>query len=716
MRPWKRHVCAIAVFGVVTLLKLGFPALFTHGMPLLFFPLVVLCCAWFFDVGPGIVIAILSTLMISVILVLEGQGFWLGVIKTSLSLISFFGCLWLVHQIKTQKNIVSSFEQLEEFSVLTISDDARITSINAGGQKLFMYKSHELIGTNWNRLFTGEDIRANTPDKILVYAKEKGAWTGEVLRIRKDGSRFWANVIVIRLRTGFYCIVTDITLRKQAEDALRKWRHIFYHSGWAVAIVDAHGDVITHVNNALSAMHGYEPNELIGKPVTILFAPEFLAELPNHIRSANASEDYIYESIHMRKDGQRFPCRAHVSIFKDEFGKLIYRAAIHQDITEQRKLEHELRQTSEEVNLRDKRKDEFLAILAHELRNPLQAIRTTLYIKNDGMEVINRNLTQIQKLVDDIMDVARLAKGEIPLDKTVFDIRDSFLAALEQSHSLIKGKGHKLYKSFPTDPAYIEADASRIQQIFTNLLNNAAKYTDNGGCIWITAEVENEEIVVKVRDNGIGIESNMLPKVFDMYAQANHRAQDGLGIGLTLVKRLVEAHGGTVIAKSDGPETGSTIIVRLPLSKTEPTTISDKIFTGTLNNRRVLVVDDNIDAATSMQMMLLMDGCEVAIAYNGEEALKVYNDFRPEIVLLDIGLPKMDGYEVAKAIRETGDNVVIIAVTGYGQPSDVARSQEAGFDQHMVKPVEPNHFKKLIQTTFEARQLEQKHGILHQTV
>jgi PAS domain S-box-containing protein len=741
MPSWKRYVYALAIFTLVATLKLVFHPVLTEDTPLIFLSLVVIVCAWFFDIGPGIMVTILCSifalyLLTSEYLLEEITDY----IRLVIGVLSFTVYLLMVYYIRdagnsrkswsdSQRDTINAFEKLEEGIFFAFKDDGVIHSFNKGAEKTLLYRKDEIVDTHWNRLFTGEDIRSGMPDQILKIAREKGSWHGEIWHARKNGSRIWCDVTVVRLRTGYYYIAHDTTRQKSDHEALERWRRIFEHGGWAVAVVDAQSNTFTHVNKAYANLHGHTPEELTNKPLTFVFSTEFQHELPQHIQKANMN-DYSYESVHIRKNGQRFPCLTHVCVFKDDHGRPLYRVGICEDVTEQRKLERDARSANDELRAISEQKDTFLATLAHELRNPLQPIKMMLHVHSQGgiadgkmLELFNRNIDQIQRLVDDLMDVARIAKGKVVLQKTVaMDIRDVLHVALEQSSPNLRAKGHKLYNSLPTEPVYIDADPARLQQIFVNLLNNAAKYTDEGGNISISTSVDGDHVSIRIKDDGIGIEKDILPKVFDLYTQADpalHRAQGGLGLGLTLVKKLVELHGGQVFAYSEGPGKGSTFSVVLPLSQTKPEAIilNSRIFTGELHDKKVLVVDDNVDAAQSMEMMLTMDGCEVAVAYDGEEGAKVFDIFQPEIAILDIGLPKMDGYEVARQIRAKSSDVILIAVTGYGQPSDIAQSKEAGFDLHLVKPVEPNHFKKMIQSTLKTRQIGQQHaGLYNQTL
>ena len=352
----------------------------------------------------------------------------------------------------------------------------------------------------------------------------------------------------------------------------------------------------------------------------------------------------------------------------------------------------------------DRRKDEFLAILAHELRNPLAPLRNALGIlrlkgSDEALEqtrdIMERQLQQMVRLIDDLMDISRVTRGKIELRKERLDLGTMIQAALETSRPLIEEAGHELKVTYPSEPVYLNADPTRLAQVFANLLNNAAKYTRRGGHIWLTAERQGEGVLVKVRDTGVGIPSDMLLRVFETFTQVDRsldRLQGGLGIGLALVRSLVELHGGSVEARSDGPGHGSEFIVRLPLAPAtrKVRTVGEdgkQLFTP---RRRILVVDDNKDSADSLAMLLTLQGSEVRTAYDGLEAVEAAAAFQPDVILSDIGMPGLDGYQAAQRIREQhhGKRVVLIAMTGWGQEEDKRRSMEAGFDFHLVKPVD----------------------------
>ena len=360
----------------------------------------------------------------------------------------------------------------------------------------------------------------------------------------------------------------------------------------------------------------------------------------------------------------------------------------------------------------DRRKDEFLAVLAHELRNPLAPVRNAVEILRANApaspqlqwthDVIERQVKQMSRLVDDLLDVSRISTGKFALRKERIEVASAVRLALEASRPIVERGGHDLTVRMPPESIVIEADVARLAQVISNLLNNAAKYTNPGGHIWLAVSRREGQLVIRVGDNGMGIPKEMLGRIFDMFAQggaAGDQSQGGLGIGLTLVRRLVEMHGGTVEARSDGPGKGSEFTVRLPLAAANdavagPDAPAEK---PTGKSRRILVVDDNRDAADSLSMLLRARGHDVRVAYDGLEAVGSAVAFNPDVVLMDIGLPKLYGYDAARRIREArGQDVLLVAVTGWGQDEDRRKSREAGFDHHLTKPVDPEAINRLI--------------------
>jgi len=362
----------------------------------------------------------------------------------------------------------------------------------------------------------------------------------------------------------------------------------------------------------------------------------------------------------------------------------------------------------------DRSKNEFLAILAHELRNPLAPIRTAVQILNRegtlapesqwALSAIERQVRQMARLIDDLVDVARMSTNRFDLRKERVDLAVVLRLAVETSGSLLRAGGQEFTTEVPEGAILLDADPMRLAQAVSNCLNNAAKFTDRGGHIWLTGERVGGDAVITVRDTGVGISRGMLPHVFEMFTQGEHtraRTFGGLGIGLTLVKRLVEMHGGTVAAESTGLGMGSTFVIRLPAAL-ETSHCPQPQAEGPAHmsppSLRILVVDDNRDAADSLAMLLRTTGNDIRTAYDGLEAVQVASEFRPDVVLLDIGLPKIDGHEVAQRIRKEswGRQMCLMAVTGWSDETDRARSRAAGFDHHLVKPLDPGHLAQLL--------------------
>ena len=402
--------------------------------------------------------------------------------------------------------------------------------------------------------------------------------------------------------------------------------------------------------------------------------------------------------------------RARVAIFADLYRKTRDLERLNVEL-ERRVAErtHALERSEEALREADRRKDEFLAVLSHELRNPLAPIRNAATILAThgashlswATEVIDRQVAHLTRLVDDLLDVNRITSGRLQLQADQVTLSEVVGGAIESSRPLVDAGGHELTLALPEQPVHLRVDAVRLTQVFTNLLANAAKYSAPGGRIWVSGEHGGADVVVSIRDAGVGISAEEMPRLFEMFYQTPQPGSGlsrGLGIGLTLARRLVELHGGTLEAQSEGTGRGSTFTVRLPgvvvaAAGSEP--VKKARPTGC---RRVLVVDDNVDAAESMATLLSLEGHEVRTATDGLEAVRAAEAFRPDVVLLDIGMPGIDGYEVARRIRREawGTAMRMVAVTGWGQSGDRQRTHEAGFDVHLTKPVELDHLRELV--------------------
>lgn len=677
------------------------------------------------------------------------------------------GRVWSFRDITDRTRAVEARLQLS--AIVESSDDAIISknldgiivSWNQGAERLYGYTADEVIGKPLSILVPPEH-----PDELtgIMERLKRGEQIQhfETTRVCKDTSRVEVSVTISPIRRGDGKIIgaskiaRDITASKHAArttrflaDASAALAELTDYAStlqkvaslavpqfadWcAVDMLETDGSLrrlaVTHAG-AANRQGAHEPAHRFPSETSTVMKvlrsgqPEWSADSRGpHAQSAHDDE-------RMRRGGRSamqswicVPLRSRgrsigtLTFITAESGRT-YNA---DDLRAAEDLAHRVVIAIENANLlaalkeSDRRKDEFLAILAHELRNPLAPIRNAVQIFRGksppvpelqwATEVIDRQVHQMTRLVDDLLDVSRITRGKIELRKERVELATLLNSAVEASRPLIEKWGHELTVTAPVQPVYLDADLTRLAQVLSNLLNNAAKYMDHGGRIWLTAERQSDFVVIRVKDAGIGIPAEMLPRIFDMFTQVDgslERSQGGLGIGLTLVQRLVDMHGGAVEARSDGPGKGSEFLVRLPVAaahknREASTPDAEKVAP---RKCRILVVDDNRDAADSLGMLLRMMGNQVHTAHDGLEAVGAAATFQPDLVLLDIGLPKLNGYEVARRIRkqEGGADMILIALTGWGQEEDRRLSKEAGFDHHMTKPVEFAVLQKLLAT------------------
>jgi PAS domain S-box-containing protein len=536
-----------------------------------------------------------------------------------------------------------------------------------------------------------------------------------------DGTR-WLSATVYcierlaggRIRCSY--VVEDATERKQAEEALRqseeRFRQLAENVNEVFWMTDPQTTELLYISPAYERVWGRSCRSLYENPRSFMDAihPEDrervrTAVLENQSRGEQTDKEYRV----VRPDGSVRWVRDRAFPVKDAAGRFYRLVGIIDDFTERKKAEEALKEA-------DRRKDEFLATLAHELRNPLAPLRNGLQILrlagNDraaaeqARTLMERQLEHFIRLVDDLLDLSRVSRGKIVLHKQRLDLAAVVNAAVESCDPLIRQSGHELTVTLPDEPVYVDADKTRLAQVLCNLLTNAAKFSECGGRIWLTAERQGGDAVVSVKDTGVGIPPDMLAKVFEMFAQVDRsleKTQGGLGIGLSIVKRLVEMHGGSVEARSGGQGMGSEFLIRLPVVLSvvygrEQGGGGDQQQTRPVGRYRVLVVEDNVDSADSLAMMLTLMGNEVRTAHDGLEGVAAAAAYRPDLILLDIGMPKLNGYDACRRIREQpwGKGILIAAVTGWGQDEDKRRSEEAGFNCHLVKPVGPADVEKLL--------------------
>ena len=607
-------------------------------------------------------------------------------------------------------------DRVRDYAIFVLDTEGRIQTWNTGARLLKGYQPEEIIGRHFSVFYAPEAVARGWPQQELEVATREGRLEDEGWRLRKDGSRFWANVIITALRDddgrllGFSKITRDLTVRREAEEALRQSEERFRLlvegvQDYAVYMLDPDGRVVSW-NSGAQKMKGYLPDEIVGRHFSAFYQAQDAdagrprLELETARRTGHAED----EGWRVRKNGERFWARVVVSALYDHQGSLRGFAKVTQDLSE-REYARGLEATAQRLN-------EFIAMLAHELRNPLAPIRTAVHLMerlapgDPGQEAmrktVERQSEHLMRIVDDMLDIARITRGTLSIERTTVDMKDVVARAVEIAKATA-GR-HQLDVQLPAEPLLVSGDRGRLTQIVANLLTNATRFTPIGGSIWLKVRRENGQIVVSVRDTGRGVAAGQLESIFGMFVQgkeALHRVGGGLGVGLALARRIAELHGGAVDAKSEGEGKGSEFILRLPAS----TAVDEAPAIGPLASapmdkvgvRRVLIVDDNLDAAATLDQLMRSLGHETRVAHNGSDALALADQFQPQVVLLDIGMPGMNGYEVAAQLRKRGRAMKIVAVTGWGTEDDRGRSKQAGFDLHLVKPVDEVALQRIIE-------------------
>ncbi|WP_292044185.1 PAS domain-containing protein [Massilia sp. UBA6681] len=600
--------------------------------------------------------------------------------------------------------------------VVQLDHEGRITLVNQKYCEMVQRTEAELLGASVLDV-TAPDSVPVTLDAVQRLAAGEAGVVVEKEYLRRDGSVMPATRSVNALRgpngefQGLVAIVVDTTESRRAAEKLRaseeRYRTLFesVDQGFCIfeMIFDAQDRPVDYrfleMNPMFEAHTGL--HDAVGRTAREMIPTLDAFWFETYGRVAQTGEPVRFEN-EAPAMGRWF------DVYATRLGGPASRrvALLFSDITARKQSEETLRKLASDLEEADRRKTEFLATLAHELRNPLAPIRSGLSVmrlKGDNAasvarvrEMMERQVSHMVHLIDDLLDIARISGGKLELKKERADLRGVLASAVETSLPLIETGRHELSVDVPAHAVPVEADVTRIAQVVANLLNNAAKYTPSGGRIGLSLRIEGSEALIAVSDNGIGIPREELSSVFEMFSQVGHhleRAQGGLGIGLSLVRRLVDMHGGSVAAASGGPHAGSTFTVRLPLAEgaqDTPQRTAPETADGAAGGTRILVVDDNVDAAMTLSMILEACGYVTQVAHGGIEALAAAQAFRPQVAFLDIGMPGMDGYETARAMRrlEGLEDVRLVALTGWGAESDRRKSNEAGFDQHLTKPVQ----------------------------
>ena len=609
-------------------------------------------------------------------------------------------------------------------AVITTDVDGRVTFMNAVAQALTGWTQTDALGHRLPDVFqiVHEETREPVDNPAIRALKTNSTirLANHTVLVSRTGQEYAIDDSAAPIRdetgaiVGAVLVFRDVSERRRTDLARAHLAAIVESSDDAI-VSKTLQSVILSWNKGAERIFGYAADEAIGQPITMLIPPERVGEEQDILaRIVRGEHIEHFETVRVCKDGRLLHVSLTISPIRNAEGTIVGASKVARDISYRKALETrniELREREQrarqEAEAANRAKDEFLAMLGHELRNPLSPILTALQLMKlrggGGLErereVIERQVGHLTRLVEDLLDVSRITRGKVAIKEEHVGVADMVAKGIEIATPLLDQRTHVLEVDVPRN-LWVRGDAVRLSQVMSNLITNAAKYTPPGGRITVRASDERGEIVVRVRDTGIGIAPDVLPKVFDLFVQERQdidRSQGGLGLGLTIVRNLVERHGGTVSAHSDGPGTGSEFVVRLP--RADPPAalgatadlkpISEPTIAPSDTSLRILVVDDSIDGAEMLAAALSAKGHKTQVASDGPAALRMAATFRPTIVFLDIGLPVMDGYELAARLRDLPglNGVRLFALTGYGQQSDRQKTFDAGFDHHFTKPI-----------------------------
>lgn len=594
-------------------------------------------------------------------------------------------------------------DAVQDYGIFMLDPEGMVVSWNSGAQRIKQYLPEEIMGRHFSLFYLPEAIAAKWPDEELRRAARDGRFEEEGWRLRKDGSRFWASVVITALRdasgalTGYGKVTRDLSERRAHEEALRESEQRFRLlvegvRDYAIFMLSPEG-IIESWNNGAQLIKGYSAHEVTGRHFSLFYRQEDLdANLPaRQLETALSHGRAEAEGWRVRRDGSVFWANVVIAPVYDAARQLRGFAKVTRDMTERRRL-HELESSS-------KRMSEFLAMLAHELRNPLAPIRNAVTILQlepspspmvrSSRDMIDRQLSHMTRLVDDLLDVGRLTTGKIRFKSEQVAYAQVVARSVEAVRPLMDARRHRLTVDMPDSGLRVQGDATRLAQVLQNLLTNAAKYTPEGGQIELKVWQEGSQLHTSVRDNGVGLSPQALTHIFELFSQGDAQTaarESGLGIGLTLARSLVEMHGGALSAASSGPGQGSTFSFFLPHAGTASHGDASPAPPAPL----VLVVDDNRDAANSLAEILRLMEFQVKVAYDGPTAIELARECLPRLIVLDIGMPDMNGYEVLAALRALpgGGSVTAAALTGFGTDEDKGRALAAGFDVHLTKPLD----------------------------
>jgi PAS domain S-box-containing protein len=650
---------------------------------------------------------------------------------------------------------------IADYGIFMLDLDGRIASWNTGAERLKGYTAQEIIGQHFSIFYSRGEAASGKCERELEIATRDGRFEEEGWRIRKDGTTFWANVIITAIYNsggrlvGFGKVTRDLSERKRAEEELRRSEERFRLliasvKDYAIFILDPSGHVATW-NPGAERLKGYAPHEILGQHFSKFYPEEEgrSGKCDRELEDAVQVGRFEEEGWRIRKDGSRFWANVVITPIRDDQGTLVGFAKVTRDLSERkhheeerialaraeegrriaeenqeraRALAEDLRHARDKAEEATRLKDDFLATVSHELRTPLTAILGWARMLHSGslgpekmahaLDTIVRNAVAQNQIIDDLLDVSRIIAGQLRLDVDFVDINQVVTSAIEVVRPGAEAKGIDFQCLLNPDAGLLKGDAGRLQQVLWNLLSNAVKFTARGGRIHVTIRRADSLVEIEIADTGKGITPDFLPRVFDRFTQqeaSNSRKTGGLGLGLAIVKHLVELHGGSVEAHSDGEGTGATFVVKLPFAPVRTSRVDTPVpsvpaaqmsVPSELEGLKVLVLDDEVDARELVQIALEQGGAVVTVASSGAEALEMIRLLKPDVIISDIGMPGEDGYVFIRKLRalsrEEGGRIPAVALTAYARAEDRRKALMAGFQNHAAKPVEPQELMMVV--------------------
>lgn len=642
----------------------------------------------------------------------------------------------------TEHRFKQLVENIRDYAIFMLDPDGNVATWNSGAQRIKGYAAHEIIGRHFSVFYPDERKASGWPAHELKVAAETGVFEDEGWRVRQDGSMFWANVVISAIRNpqgelqGFAKVTRDLTQRRAHEEELRRSEERFRLliegvADYAIFMLDPNGNVATW-NSGAQRIKGYGAHEIIGRHFSVFYPEEpRLSGWPEHeLQVAAEKGRFIDIGWRVRKDGTMFWANVTITALRDEDGKLLGFAKLTRDLTEAKRLESmEISSQQREEMLNAERtarmtaqratrlKDDFLATLSHELRTPLSAVLgwTQVLLRSEtprsaeeqrrAIEVIDRNARAQVQLIDDLLDLSRIMTGKLRLDLRQISFSDVVEAAVDSARPAAEAKGMRLHSIIGAGSDIVSGDSTRLQQVVWNLLTNAIKFTPKGGQVQVLLQRVNSHLELSVSDTGIGIPANYLPHVFDRFSQkdaSTTRSFGGLGLGLAICKQLVELHGGTITAVSDGENKGATFKVNLPVSivqlgnanesrihPTVETHASEPMALPRLDGVHIFAIDDEPDARELLRTVLEDQGARVTSFASASEALLALVSIKPTAIVCDVGMPDMDGFQLIRKLRAEEprhQRIPALALTAFARAEDRKRSLLAGYQAHLSKP------------------------------